>query len=279
MLGLHLQMNPLPQRRRPVALLHGFPDGPESWTVVADQIRAGGHEVHCPPFPGYGERHLPWVWWGRGVEDAVCRRLPSADEGIHVVGHDWGGVFAWLMSDPDHDDSERYRYEVRSLSVISAPHPCRVQAHVAGPASNYARFLARRWVPELWLRFKGYAPLLAPLRAAGMSEAALDAVLLRCSDKVRLREMLGPYRERDFPKHWSGSPPWVPEIPTLLLRGEHDPYVSAEHMLPPSAGHADLRVEMLPGIGHWPQLQAPEALAAKLLSFWAKVDSAVQPDD
>lgn len=195
---------------------------------------------------------------------------PSTDPsfGIHVVGHDWGGIAAWMLTRVGHLAAE----SILSLTVLSAPHPCALHAHFSAKHARYARALARPWLPERWLRRTNYEPFLAPLRAAGMTETALTLVRLRCTDPARLHRMLAPYREPRSRRPKQDAPSVGPNVPMLLLRGEHDPYVSAHHMLPQDSNGNHRCVETLPGVGHWPQLQAPGALAQRLLSFWSEVE-------
>ncbi len=55
--------------------------------------------------------------------------------------------------------------------------------------------------------------------------------------------------------------------PTLFLRGESDGLVSAEYL----AGYANLlpnaRTDTIAAAGHLPQMEQPEAFAAKVLQF------------
>jgi pimeloyl-ACP methyl ester carboxylesterase len=56
-------------------------------------------------------------------------------------------------------------------------------------------------------------------------------------------------------------------VPTLLIRGEHDPLApmaALERMA--QRIHGGRWVQM-PGVGHWPQLESPEAFEALLLDF------------
>ena len=56
-------------------------------------------------------------------------------------------------------------------------------------------------------------------------------------------------------------------VPTLLITGEHDrlaPVAAIERMAQRIQGS---RWVQMPGVGHWPQLESPEAFEALLLDF------------
>ena len=114
-----------------VVCLHGFPqDG-----TAYDERRAaarGGRTSRAGPGPARllagarpaGARRTPW------------RRSPTTSSALldaagvaqaHVVGHDWGGAVAWFLG-------SRRRDRVRSLTVLSTPHPAAMRAGAAARA-------------------------------------------------------------------------------------------------------------------------------------------------
>jgi len=56
-------------------------------------------------------------------------------------------------------------------------------------------------------------------------------------------------------------------VPTLLIRGEHDPLASVAAMERMAQRIHGSRWVQMPGVGHWPQLESPEAFEALLLDF------------
>jgi len=85
-----------------VILLHGFPEGAESWSKQVDALAKAGALAVAPDMRGYGLSDAP----GR-VEDYRMNELVEDVAGIikafgrtsaHVAGHDWGAAVAWYFA-------------------------------------------------------------------------------------------------------------------------------------------------------------------------------------
>ncbi|MGB3879407.1 MAG: alpha/beta hydrolase, partial [Diaphorobacter nitroreducens] len=59
------------------------------------------------------------------------------------------------------------------------------------------------------------------------------------------------------------------QVPALLIGGEHDRCTPPEALLALAHVLPDARAVLLPGVGHWPQLEDPEGFEAALLDFLA----------
>src|SRR5215207_1913622 len=103
-----------------VLMLHGFPEFWYSWRHQLPALAAAGYRGVAPDLRGYNESDKP-----PGVASYRSDKLVGDAAGLIeslragpavVVGHDWGGVIAWLlvMRRPDL---------VRGLVVLNAPHP------------------------------------------------------------------------------------------------------------------------------------------------------------
>ena len=55
---------------------------------------------------------------------------------------------------------------------------------------------------------------------------------------------------------------WRAVVPSLVVWGEHDRLVPPPHALAYTEGLPDARLAVVPGVGHYPYLEAPEAFAA-----------------
>src|SRR5260370_6380623 len=101
-------------------LLHGFPEGAESWTKqVYGRARAGQVAV-APDVRGYGLSDAP-----EGVENYAIDHLVEDVAAIlksfgrsqaHVAGHDWGALVAWLFAG-------RHQEMTKTLTALSVAHP------------------------------------------------------------------------------------------------------------------------------------------------------------
>lgn len=104
-----------------IFFLHGFPEGWMSWRAVMQQL-SGRYAVYAPDLRGYPSAEMNGEPARSGFEIfnlmADVRALISA-LGVHrplLVGHDWGGALAWCFA---HQHSEL----LRGLAVVNCTHP------------------------------------------------------------------------------------------------------------------------------------------------------------
>src|SRR6202165_2574769 len=103
-----------------VLLLHGFPEGKESWEQQLIALSDAGWRAVAPDLRGFGGTDAP-----KGVESyamphlvADVERLLSApcEAASALVGPDWGAEVGWPFV-------SRYPGLVRSWTSLSIPHP------------------------------------------------------------------------------------------------------------------------------------------------------------
>lgn len=103
-----------------VVLLHGFPQDATSWDGVAPLLHDAGLRTLAPDQRGYSPGARPKArraYTGAELAADVVALIDAAGlDSAHVVGHDWGGGVAWGVG-------TRYPERVRSLTVVSTPHP------------------------------------------------------------------------------------------------------------------------------------------------------------
>jgi pimeloyl-ACP methyl ester carboxylesterase len=118
-----------PSDGRRVLLLHGFPQTSWCWRGALGGLAAGGYRAVAPDQRGYSIAARP-----AEVKDYAMARLVSdvvtlADvmemDTFDLVGHDWGGMVAWQTA-------THYPDRVRSLTVLSTPHPLALQHALLG---------------------------------------------------------------------------------------------------------------------------------------------------
>lgn len=137
----------------PIALLlHGFPQSAACWDQVTPLLAAAGCRVLAPHQRGYSPRARPT---GRRayradelVADVVALVETAGGQPVHLVGHDWGAVVAWLLA------AQRPEL-VTSLTALSVPHPAAFLRAVVSSrqalASWYMAAFQLPWLPELAL--------------------------------------------------------------------------------------------------------------------------------
>jgi pimeloyl-ACP methyl ester carboxylesterase len=259
----------------PVVLLHGFPESSRSWRHQLPALAEAGFHAVAPDLRGYGHSDRP-----REVEAYALPRLVGdlggliaalGYESAHVVGHDWGGSIAWAAA-------ARMPERIRSLTIINSPHPVASAEARRFPEQQrrswYMLLFQFRGVAEAWLAADDFANLrrfVFDTAAPGtFSEEEREAFVAPLREEGALEAALAYYRANIPPESWLRPPPDLPPIavPTLIIWGEADAYMSPlllERSVAKVTG--PLRVERLPGVSHWVQLEAPDEVNRRLVAF------------
>lgn len=260
----------------PVVLLHGFPENSHSWRHQLPVLADAGFHAVAPDLRGYGRSDRP-----DRVEDYAIAHLAgdiwglidALDAGpVHLVGHDWGGSLAWMTA-------MRRSELLRSLTILNSPHPAAsAQARLTLPdqmaKSWYMLLFQFPGVAEAWLSnddFANFRTFVFDTAADGtFSDEDREAFLEPLRRDGALTAALNYYRANIPPASWIGSAPETPpvEVPTMIVWGLEDAYMGRVLLdLSTERVGGPLRVEELPGVGHWVQQEAAEAVNALLLDF------------
>jgi pimeloyl-ACP methyl ester carboxylesterase len=257
-----------------VVLLHGFPEFWYSWRHQIPALMAAGFHVVAPDLRGYNLSDKP-----PGVpsyrlqvllEDVAGLIRHAAADSAAVAGHDWGGVLAWHLplSHPGLVDK---------LIILNAPHPAAYRRELRSwkqlLRSWYVLLFQLPGVPEELIRFGDFDLIDRILRHGPVHEGAftpedVERYKQALARPGALTAALNYYRAglRDL-MHRDGRDSSPITVPTLLLWGERDPYLSPS--LTESLGPwvLDLRVVRLPDASHWVQNDAPERINRLMIDF------------
>jgi pimeloyl-ACP methyl ester carboxylesterase len=254
-----------PADGRPVLLLHGFPQTSWSWRHTLLSLAAEGYRAVAPDQRGYSAGARP-----RAVADYEMRHLVADVLAIaatmdmaafDLVGHDWGGRVAWVTA-------AMHPQRVRSLSVVSTPHPDALRSartgHGAGERSTYIDLFRRPEEPErLLLGPDGSGSgIRALFAAAGIEPVTADEYVATLVEPGAVTAALNWYRADGVGV--DGLPPIV--VPTLYVWSTGDAALSrvaAEMTAEFAAGRYVFAV--MEGISHWIPEEAPEELTRLLL--------------
>lgn len=242
----------------PVLLLHGIPDSADIWNGVIPHLR-GHYRCVAPDLPGFGRSTAPkdFDYSLDGMADFVDRLLAAINlrTPVHLVVHDIGGPFglSWALRQP---------HKVRSVTVMNTVFQSDYRWH------RFARLCRTPLVGELVQKLtnrKGFTREL--LRASRqLSREHINDAYRLLTPEVR-HQMLRWYRASD-PQNFQG---WEDALqvllhtkPSLVLWGEHDPYIPAKfaHRF----GAAD--VELVGDSGHWLPAEKPDFVGQRLLRFY-----------
>ncbi len=252
-------------------LLHGFPESRVAWRGLAPKLAELGWRVAAPDMRGYGDSDKPRERSAYGL-DALTADVAGLFEALGarrrvLIGHDWGGIVAWAAA-------MRPETKLDGLVVLNAPHPERYRQVLRSGLSQ----LLRSWyvlvfqlpgLPEMQMRADGGRGLKRILRRGSQAipEEALETYAANILKPGAATAMINYYRAN---ARTLGSDGWGDrvETPTLLLWGEADPHLGPELARGNEGLVPDLTVRTLPGVSHWIEHEAPDAVMAGIAD-WA----------
>jgi pimeloyl-ACP methyl ester carboxylesterase len=264
-----------------VLLLHGFPDHWRLWESAMHAL-AGQHHVMAPDLRGINLSDKPLPVADYAIDHLVDDVLALIDHmGGHcaLVGHDWGGLLAWVVA-------ARHPQKVARLAIFNAPHPCVFARHLR---SNPAQRLASEYVLRLCspgtaerLSQNHYSALWS-VRADGKSSDELNQTRAHCeqawSQPGALQAAINWYRALHFDAALKIGVHAIPDLgtanghietPTLVVWGERDGSFPIECLdeLPQWVPRLTLR--RVPEGGHWLLHEQPERVMPWLTEFLAE---------
>ncbi|MEV1170454.1 alpha/beta hydrolase [Nonomuraea sp. NPDC049784] len=256
--GMHV-VHDGPRQAPPLLLIHGSGASGAFWGPVVPAL-TGHHHVIRVDLPGCGQSP-PGLSYDVPVQAARVAEVLD-DLGLRriaVAGHSSGGYVATALAEQRPD-------LVGSLALISS-----------GPSLD--AFLPQPFILRVLLA-PPLGPLLWPRRSDAMIRGGIRATAARPVDvpddlvaglrgityrttRAVLRGNAAYITERSVPDRLTAL-----EVPLLVIFGAADPRWE------PSSAHQydavpNARVELLPGVGHLPMLEAPEATSELLLDFTA----------
>lgn len=254
----------------PVLLLHGWPQNNRMWLEVMERL-APRYRLLAPDLRGFGSTEAP----GHGYDGETFARDQAAlldaleIERVRVIGHDWGGWAAMLLG-VDHPE------RVERMIVVDAPHPWppqRLSNLTEIWRSWYASSLAAPALGPWLLRrtdfVKGILTRAAPPETFTQAELDSYADSFRAPERARAINSLYRYYHRTVADGLRGR--WRDKrlaVPTLLLFGADDLYVSAK-LVDGYQPYADeMRAEVIPGAGHFLVDERPELVAERAVEFF-----------
>lgn len=254
--------------------LHGFPELNYSWRHQMSTLARMGYRVWAPNQRGYGGTTKPvgiaHYTVDKIVADAAALFDASGASQLTIIGHDWGGAIAWLFAINKVRPIER-------LVVMNLPHPhCFAAALRHWPQrlrSWYMVAVQLPWLPEWWLARNDAIAIREAFANMAVDKSrfpdnVLDVYANAALKPGALTAMLNWYRAalryRDCMQ--IGNDGQV-DVPVLVIWGEQDTALGLKTLDGTDRYVADLTIRRLPGVSHWVQQEAPEAVNA-ILAEW-----------
>ncbi|WP_233624713.1 alpha/beta fold hydrolase [Actinoplanes sp. ATCC 53533] len=252
--GMHV-VHDGPRQAPPLLLIHGSGASGGCWSPVVPALARHRHVIRVD-LPGCGQSPPPPSYDVPGQAGRVAAVLDGLGlRQVTAVGHSSGGYVATALAEQRPD-------LVGSLALISTgpsldallPQPLVLRVLLGPPLGPLIWSIRSDAMIRGGIRATAARPvdvpddLVAELR--GTSYRAFRAVLSRNTAYVA---------ERSVPERLAAL-----GIPVLVIFGSADPRWE------PSSAHRydavpNTRVELLPGVGHLPVLEAPEATSRLLL--------------
>jgi pimeloyl-ACP methyl ester carboxylesterase len=248
---------------RPVILLHGFPDSGRVWRHQVPALVAAGFQVIVPDLRGYGKSDKPSDVASYAMPLLLADVIGVLDdlgvERAHVVGHDWGAAIAWAAA-------TFYPQRVDHLAVLSVGHPSAFAA--AGFAQRekswYMLLFQFQGVAERWLSDNDWANFRAWARHPDADEVIAELAAGSLTPGLSWYRAIVPPESLLAPR--TELPPVA--APTMGVWSSGDIALTEAQMT--GSGErvsGQWRYEVLPEVGHWMQLEAPDAVNALLTDF------------
>jgi pimeloyl-ACP methyl ester carboxylesterase len=256
----------------PLVLLHGFADSADTWRRALDLLARRGRRALAVDLPGYGEADplaadVPVLEQYRAFARAVVHHASAeaGHAGVILCGNSLGGAIALRAGEEDDlpltaivpvapaglDMPRWFRIIerdpfVRALLAAPVPLPEVVVRGVVGQAYRALAFAAPR---------RAAAEVVGSFTAQLRTRNAVSDVL--ANGRRLLPELHDCFALEDV------------RVPVLLVWGDHDRMVThggARHILD---ALPDTTYARLDGVGHCPQVEAPERFVTALEEFTA----------
>ncbi len=255
-----------PDGGEPVILLHGFPETSFQWRSQLAALAGDGYRAIAPDQRGYSATARPTEVEEYNIVLLMLDILEIADalgiDRFHLVGHDWGAAVAWGVAGLAPE-------RIRSLSILSIPHPDAFAQDLANPlscqyeASSYFDLFTSDAAADLLLSndaaflrsiFNGIDEeavneYVATLSEPGAMQAALNWYVANVGERAFVVPTLGPIA-----------------VPTLFVWSDNDFAVcrdTAEKTRQFVEGPYDFVV--LEDVDHWISERVPDVVNQLLL--------------
>jgi pimeloyl-ACP methyl ester carboxylesterase len=253
-----------PETGEVIVALHGFPQLSSCWDAVTPTLTGAGYRVLAPDQRGYSPGARPAKAKDYRLDllggDVLALADAAGADRVHLLGHDWGAAVAWYLASRRAD-------RVRSLSVVSTPHPRALIKALRGRQllmSWYMPVLQLPWLPEVALRSRNAALTRRMLGRSGLPTVRQEETAALLAEPGAATATLNWYRAMRT-RHAPG--PGRVAVPTLYVWGDHDAALgraAADHTAEWVTG--PYRFEILKGASHWIPDERPNELANLVLA-------------
>lgn len=248
-------------------LIHGMAGSSQTWRAIMPQL-AKKYRVIAPDLLGHGQSSKPRTDYSLGAFAVGLRDLLDelGVESATIVGHSLGGGIAmqFLYQHPDYC---RRLVLISSgglgpdvgwiLRLLAAPGAELVMPVIAPTPVLRAGNSVRRWLTSLGLRSPRGAEIWNAYSSFSDRQTR-DAFLRTLRSVVDYRGQSVSALNRLTLRE---------DLPTLAIWGEQDTIIPVDHAYSALEARPDCRLEVLPDVGHFAQVEAPTEVADLIDDF------------
>lgn len=253
--------------RETILLIHGLAGSSKTWDAVIPEL-ATRYDVIAPDLLGHGESAKPIGDYSLGAFASGLRDLLAVLDisSVTIVGHSFGGGVALQLAyqHPRLVDrlvlvasgglGREVSWLLRILTLPGAEYlmPLWFPKPLVERATDVGRALGRRdirspWMGEMWRAYSSLAgasnrgafvrTMRGVIEPGGQSFDATDRLYLAA------------------------------RVPTLIVWGDNDGIIPVGHAETAHELIVGSRLEILPGVGHFPHVESPELFVETLFDF------------
>lgn len=267
----------------PMVLVHGLGGSQQNWMLVASRIAEMGYCVSAVDLAGFGATPLAGrestLETNRGIVDGFIARMGKSP--VVLVGHSMGGLISMMQARANPAS-------VSHLVLLDPAVPLAKTSPMKPLPAAFVRLLAKR--PHI-----GAAAASALAKIEGPERLINNALRQYCADSAALdRGLVNALVDGERWRIARGTPylgymqayksmlartrkvePYDREVvmpvraPTLLIAGAADTLVSTEFIRRLATVRPDWTYEEMAGVGHNPQMEAPDRFITLLLDWLA----------
>lgn len=281
--GIHLHaVLDGPEDGQPVLMLHGFPEFWRCWHHQMAALAAAGYRVIVPDQRGYNRSDKPAGVAQYRIEKLVADVAGLLDtlgyDQVDLVAHDWGATVAAHFA-------EVYPSRIKHLVLSNGAHlnffgraflrnPLQIAKSwyiVFNQLPVLPEFVMRRVLERITLGNSNPGSFsedeLRLYRATWAQPGALTGMInwYRAAFRANIRELIRALLRLRNP--YKLLPPPTIIVPTLILWGEKDAFLTKQLALQMAQSCTNGRIEFFADATHWLPADKPHEVSARLLDF------------
>ncbi|XP_068249626.1 epoxide hydrolase 1-like isoform X3 [Palaemon carinicauda] len=247
-----------------ILCLHGFPECWFSWRHQLENL-SDKYWVVAVDMRGYADSDKPSAKSAyditllvEDIKEFILALGKSDQDKCVVMAHDWGGAIAWQLV-------MKYPELFHSHISCNGPHPVAFmkvmrKSWKQALMSWYMVFFQTPYIPELSISVNDLEMFNKSFRGEHNKEAFPDDVMevykYYFSQKGALTPPINYYRNIDFGRGTENIP--VVTVPTLIIWGSKDAYLSKEMAILAGAECETSVVKYIDSATHWVQQDEPQ---------------------